>query len=231
MRPGSLFDMHYKGSLKPDKKIITPKDIPKQDCYFSHHRNCGDCLRDMFDTVKILDHRFTGCLMCDLVKHTIFMRRGVDAEINFTRFESRLSKNIDYVSRACCARHLNSFVTNYITCAPHPADRAAALAVQWIVISEKINTTFAIGETLASKQPDVQADNDNFTVMPTSDTLNKTVGYMLDVITNPIIRRLSMSILAWAALDDTSLIGAGSEHTPNGKAKRWKLRVIDAYMS
>lgn len=240
----AVFRAHWLGVLDASKtsEPATAFSVPKMACADPRHKSCGDCLRDLWYHDRIRMTANQKCGLCRAMWLTIAMRRnptGTDAE--FREFDAWVRSNMDYLCRAVDARHMISFITNYATHGSG-ADRAAASTALWMNLVEKVSTSTPPRATVVPKREGWPVSDGRFVKERTfahpasnftmynwngGDAIVNTVGIVLGAMRDaPVVRRLTMSVLAWAMLYDTTNPGLMLRH---GKDKSWATKVINAY--
>ena len=238
------FRAHWLGiSLEAAGKIKQPANafaVPKHACDDPSHKSLGDCLTALWYHDR---HRRTTdgrCQLCHAMRLTIRMRRGAGGEA-FTEFDRWIRANADFVCRAVDARHLVCFVTNYATHGGG-AEKAAAGAALWMNMVEKISVSTPARTSCVPKREGWPVSDGrfvrersfahpatNFTMFNWNggDAMVRTVHLLHESMSEaPLVRRLTMAVLAWAVLYDATNPGLMLRF---GRDKAWAARVIDGY--
>lgn len=256
----TVFVAHYVGCESPAealKLLSSQKDLPrncrdvkKVACSNAKHANCGDCLKHIWEHNSITISGKTGCLLGDMMHDTIMLRRSPKRpdlrKEHFESFKKALEANIDYVVRVVSARHLVSFLANYVT-EGNPLESASAAMVHGLNLCEKLNNSCPPTQGIVHKTTDGKGIADvtfcddgsyhksvtNFTMYNWRgrDGQRPAIYGMVDLMlaglkNTPVIRRLTMSVVAWSMLYKNTVLGRASIHAAE---RKWRKAVIDGY--
>lgn len=239
-----VFRAHWLG-VADASRTAEPADsraVPKMSCSDPRHGSCGDCLREVWYHDRIRLGKDARCGLCHAMRLTIAMRRRPDGTAKeFREFDAWVRSNMDYLCRAVDARHLVCFITNYATHGSGP-ERAAAATAVWMNMVEKVSTSAPPRTSVVPKKEGWPVSDGrfvrelsfahpatNFTMYNWNggNAIVRTIEIVLDAMSEaPVVRRLTMAVLAWALLYDVTNPGIMRRF---GRDRTWIQKVVDAY--
>lgn len=239
-----VFRAHWLGVLDA-RQVAEPINafaVPKMACTDPRHRTCGDCLRELWYHDRIRMTKDKRCGVCHAMRLTIAMRRRPDTTAaEFAEFDTWVRTNMDYLCRAVDARHLICFITNYATHGSGP-ERAAAATAVWMNMVEKVSTSAPPRASVIPKKEGWPVSDGrfvreltyahpatNFTMYNWNggNAIVRTIEIVMEAMNEaPVVRRLTMAVLAWAMLYDVTNPGIMRKF---GRDRSWIQKVIDAY--